>query len=87
MPVIVRKKDYKLIKVSAGCEVAHLLNPEVIGNDQIILDYIKIASGSEYDIKLDSGAVGWIQLLAGTGILDGVSHPLNSNLILYLFNV
>ena len=84
MPVIVRKKDYKLIKVSAGCEVAHLLNPEVIGNDQIILDYIKIASGSEYDIKLDSGAVGWIQLLAGTGILDGVSHPLNSNLILYL---
>ena len=84
MPVIIRKIDHVANKVSSGCDIIHLLNRGVTGNDQIILDYIKVASGSDYDVKLDNGAVGWIQLLSGTGTFDGTSEILSSNLISYL---
>jgi hypothetical protein len=47
VPVIIRYIDQKPTIVSPGCDIIRLLQPEVIGNDQILLDYIKVASDAE----------------------------------------
>ncbi len=84
MPVIIRHIDQKPTIVSPGCDIIRLLQPEVIGNDQILLDYIKVASDAEYNLVLESGAVGWVQVLSGRGSFKGMTETLTPDLISYL---
>ena len=84
MPVIIRHIDQKPTIVSPGCGIIRLLQPEVIGNDQILLDYIKVASDAEYNLVLESGAVGWVQVLSGRGSFKGMNETLTPDLISYL---
>lgn len=84
MPVIIRHTDQIPTIVSSGCDIIRLLQPEVIGNDQILLDYIKVASDAEYNLVLESGAVGWVQVLSGRGSFEGMTETLTPDLISYL---
>ena len=84
MPVIIRQIETKAATPSPGCYISHLLQPEVIGNDQIELDYIKIEPAAEYNLVLENGSVGWVQLLSGKGTLEGTSEVLTPNFISYL---
>jgi len=84
MPVIIRAKDQKPIVISPGCEVIQLLNRDVIGNDQIRLDYVKILPKGEYDLMLDQGMIGWVQVLSGQISLEGISRTLTPDFISYL---
>ena len=84
MPVIIRHTDQIPTIVSPGCDIIRLLQPEVIGNDQILLDYIKVASDAEYNLVLESGAVGWVQVLSGRGSFEGMTETLTPDLISYL---
>jgi quercetin dioxygenase-like cupin family protein len=84
VPVIIRHTDQIPTIVSPGCDIIRLLQPEVIGNDQILLDYIKVASDAEYNLVLESGAVGWVQVLSGRGSFEGMTETLTPDLISYL---
>ena len=84
MPVIIRHTDQIPTIVSPGCDIIRLLQPEVIGSDQILLDYIKVASDTEYNLVLESGAVGWVQVLSGRGSFKGMTETLTPDLISYL---
>ena len=84
MPAIIRHIDQISTIVSPGCDIIRLLQPEVIGNDQILLDYIKVVSDAEYNLVLESGAVGWVQVLSGRGSFKGMTETLTPDLISYL---
>jgi quercetin dioxygenase-like cupin family protein len=66
MPIIMRSKDLDFTGVN-GSSVSPLLNSQIIGNDQIELDFIIVPNGSSYVIRLAETSVGWLQILSGTG--------------------
>lgn len=72
MPVIIRDDDTAAVERD-GAAITQLLTPSVIGNDQIELDHVRVPAGGRYDIALDDGMVGWLQVLEGTGALDGTA--------------
>jgi hypothetical protein len=57
MPVVIRGQDARSREV-AGCLVTALLRREDIGNDQIKLNHVAMASGANYELELDGSAVG-----------------------------
>jgi quercetin dioxygenase-like cupin family protein len=84
MPVIIRAKDHKLETSRVGTDFVQLLGPDTIGNDQIVLEYIKISAGTKYLITLDSTMVGWVQILSGQGIFVNEVNILTPNIFSYL---
>lgn len=81
MPVIIRGDDVATVE-SGGCRVSALLRPADIGNDQIELDHVSMADGATHELTLDGAAVGWLQVLSGSGSLGG--ETLTTNHIAYL---
>jgi quercetin dioxygenase-like cupin family protein len=82
MPMIVRQSEQETVSQGEGCNVAALLTPETIGNDQIELDRVMLDPGATYGIDLNPAMVGWVQVLSGTGSLaDTAATP---DLITYL---
>ena len=82
MPVIVRSADQTPSPIAPGCDVAALVTPDVIGNDQILLDRVTLVAGAAYEIALDSKMVGWVQALSGKGILSATE--IAPNVVTYL---
>lgn len=83
MPVVIRREDVSQVEVGQ-CLVSALLERETIGNDQIQLDRISLPKDTYFDIALDGGAVGWVQILTGQGEMDGASELMTTNHITYL---
>lgn len=83
MPVIIRSDKVSEVEVG-DCRVTALLTAETIGNDQIELDRITLGKDACLKIALDKDAVGWVQILAGRGEMDGAPETLTSKHIAYL---
>ncbi len=81
MPVIVREDETTAV-ARDGCQVTRLLTADVIGNDQIELDHVAVAADGRFEIALDAGMVGWLQVLEGAGTLN--ENPLDTKHITYL---
>ena len=81
MPVIIRGEAAKANDV-AGCVVAALLRRDDIGNDQIELDHVTMAIGATHELELDGSAIGWLQVLSGSGTLG--DNTLTTSHIAYL---
>lgn len=81
MPVIIRGEDARANEVG-GCVVAALLRRDDIGNDQIELDHVTMAIGATHELELDRSAIGWLQVLSGSGTLG--HDTLTSSHIAYL---
>jgi len=70
VPIIIRGDDVAAVD-SAGCRVSALLRAKNIGNDQIELDHVAMDAGASHELALDDGAVGWLQVLSGSGTVGG----------------
>ncbi|MGB0571439.1 MAG: cupin domain-containing protein [Alphaproteobacteria bacterium] len=81
MPVIVRENETTAVSQDGGV-VARLLTAEIIGNDQIELDHVAVAADGRFEIALDAGMVGWLQVLEGAGTLN--DNTLDTKHITYL---
>lgn len=68
MPVIIRHSN---IESSAGgkCHVSKILRPDDIQNYQVELDLISIPKSMSHHIDIDQEAVGWLQILSGSGVV------------------
>ena len=81
MPVIIRGENAKSKEI-AGCLFTALLRREDTGSDQIELDHLTMKMGATHKRELDGSAVGWLQVLAGSGTLGG--YTLTTSHIAYL---
>lgn len=75
MPVIVRSSETVARPAGGGVTVEVLLSPGNTGSDHVLLDRVSFAGGAAYEMALDGGAMGWLQVLAGSGTLaPGSTH-------------
>jgi quercetin dioxygenase-like cupin family protein len=84
MPVIVRAKGCQQATSIIGIETIHLLGPDVIADDQILLDHIRVLPGAEYALMLDPTMIGWVQILHGQGVFTDDMETLTPDYISYL---
>ena len=84
MPVIVRGSETATKPAGGGVTVEVLLSPENTGSDHVLLDRVSFAGGAAYEMALDGGAMGWLQVLEGSGMLAGFDAPLDPDGITYL---
>lgn len=82
MPVIVRKTEQEAVSHGAGCDVVALLTTDTIGNNQIELDRVMLASGAACSLDLDPAMAGWVQVLSGAGVV--ADRAANPDMITYL---
>jgi len=83
MPVVIRGEEINEITID-HCQVAPLLTPEAIGNDQISLDRITLEKDTSFNLVLDGAAVGWVQILAGCVKINDTDEQLTPDHITYL---
>lgn len=81
MPVIIRNPNNES-SASNACHVSAILRPDDIYNDQVELDLISIPKSMSHHIVLDETAVGWLQILSGSGVVR--DHNLTKDHIAYL---
>ncbi len=67
MPVIIRHSSIESSD-SGTCHISPLLRPGNIQNYQVELDLISIPESMSHQIILDQTAVGWLQILSGSGV-------------------
>ena len=84
MPVIVRGSETAAMPAGAGVTVAVLLSPENTGSHNVLLDLVSFDAGAVIDLTLDDDAIGWLQVLEGSGTLAGFETPLDPEGVTYL---
>jgi quercetin dioxygenase-like cupin family protein len=84
MPVIVRGTETDARDAGDGVAVRSLLSPDNTGSDHVLLDLVSFAEGAAFDLALDTGAIGWLQVLEGSGSLAGFDTPLDREGVTYL---
>ncbi len=84
MPVIVRGAERKLASAGDGVTVQSLLSPETTGSDHVLLDLLSLSGGASSELTLEDGAIGWLQILDGSGTLAGYDLPLDPSVMTYL---
>lgn len=84
MPIIVRGADVAAEQVGSGIISQSLLSPENTGSDNVLLNLITFENGAAFDLALDDGTFGWLQVLDGLGSLAGYCQELNPNGVTYL---
>lgn len=84
MPVIVRGNDVTAEPVAPGVVAQTLLSPANTGSNNVLLDLLTIEKGTAFDVAMDDGAFGWLQVLDGSGSLAGHDKELNPDGVTYL---
>ena len=84
MPVIVRGPETVVKTAADGVTVVPLLSPDNTGSDHVLLDCLSFDAGAAFDMALDDGMIGWLQVLDGAGTLAGFDAPLDRERVTYL---
>jgi len=84
MPVIVRGSETAAKPAGDGVTVEALLSPDNTGSDHVLLDLAMFDAGASMELSLDDDAIGWLQVLEGSGTLAGFDAPLDREGVTYL---
>ena len=84
MPIIVRGSEVAAQEIAIGVTKQSLLSPENTGEDNVLLDHLTYAQGMGFDMGLNDGTFGWLQVLDGAGSLAGYDQDLEANGVTYL---
>ena len=84
MPVIVRAAETDVKAIADGITVRSLLSPDNTCSDHVLLDLVSFADNASFDLSLDDDAIGWLQVLDGSGSLAGFDTPLDREGVTYL---
>jgi quercetin dioxygenase-like cupin family protein len=56
-------------RASAGPEITSLFNGANIGSDHVVVDYLHLAQGKDYDCAAGTADIVWLYVLQGEGML------------------
>ncbi len=84
MPIIVRGSEVAAQEIAIGVTKQSLLSPENTGSDNVLLDLLTLEQGMGFDMGLNDGTFGWLQVLDGAGSLAGYDQDLEANGVTYL---
>ncbi|MDH3233712.1 MAG: cupin domain-containing protein [Alphaproteobacteria bacterium] len=81
MPVLVRANDVSA-ETRDGVRRTALLTPGNTGSDKIVLERLGLSAGRTLELRPGEGAIGWLQVLSGQGMID--SAPAGASTLSYL---
>ena len=84
MPIIVRGAEVADQAIGTGVTKQSLLSPENTGSDNVLLDLLTFEKGTTFDLALTKETFGWLQVLEGSGSLDGYDQELETSGVTYL---
>jgi len=84
MPIIVKGVEVAAQKISVGVTKQSLLSSENTGSDNVLLDLLTLEKEMAFDLGLNDGTFGWLQVLDGAGSLADYDRDLEPNGVTYL---
>jgi len=84
MPIIIRGADVTAKPVGPGLVAQSLLSPANTGSNNVLLDLLTFESGATFNLAMNDGAFGWLQVLDGSGALTDDDRKLDPTGVTYL---